>query len=119
MVCNTDEVMDAEAHYLDLLLRHRVDGIITAATSQRWSALQKAESLHTPVVYVDRHFTDSAGPYVGVDNEDGAYLGVQHLIEQGYTEIGIMAGFQRLSTMSERLGGYRPRAARGRTTDSR
>jgi LacI family transcriptional regulator len=107
LVCNTDEVMEREVHYLDLLLRHRVDGIITAATSQRWSALQKAESLHTPVVYVDRHFTDLAGPYVGVDNADGAYLGVQHLIERGYTEIGIMAGFQRLSTMSERLRGYR------------
>ena len=106
LVCNTDEVLEREAHYLDLLLRHRVDGIIAAATSRRWAALQEAESLHTPVVYVDRRFADLDGPYVGVDNESGACLGVRHLIEQGYTDIGILAGFQRLSTMQERLFGY-------------
>src|SRR3954469_5479693 len=40
-VCNTDEVLEREARYLDLLLQQRVDGII-AATSQRWSALMEA-----------------------------------------------------------------------------
>jgi LacI family transcriptional regulator len=107
IVCNTDEVLEREAHYLDLLLSQRVDGIIAAATSQRWSVLQEAQILHTPIVYVDRRFADLDGPYVGVDNEGGAHLGVSHLITQGYTDIGILTGFQRLSTMRERLQGFR------------
>jgi LacI family transcriptional regulator len=106
-VCNTDEVLEREAHYLDLLLRHRVDGIIAAATSQRWAALQDAEILHTPIVFVDRRFPDMNGPYVGADNVEGAYIGTRHLIERGYRRIGILAGFQRLSTMVERLDGFR------------
>lgn len=104
-VCNTDEVLAREAHYLDLLLEHQVDGIIAAATSQRWGALQEAAVQHTPIVFVDRHFPDLEGPYVGADNEGGAHLGMCHLIERGYREIGILAGFQRLSTMRERLAG--------------
>jgi LacI family transcriptional regulator len=104
-VCNTDEVLEREAHYLDLLLRHRVDGIIAAATSQRWSALREAEAQHTPVVFVDRRFADLDGPYVGADNEGGAYMGTCHLMDRGYEEIGILAGFQRLSSMRERLAG--------------
>lgn len=106
-VCNTDEVLEREAHYLDLLLRHRVDGIIAAATSQRWSALHEAEVQHTPVVFVDRKYPGMEGAYVGVDNVGGAYLGARHLIEKGYRRIGILAGFQRLSTMVERLAGFR------------
>jgi DNA-binding LacI/PurR family transcriptional regulator len=37
IVCNTDESLDREEHYLNLLLSQRVDGIIAAATSYRCS----------------------------------------------------------------------------------
>ena len=106
-ICNTDEVLDREAHYLDLLLRHRVDGIIAAATSQHWAALHDAETQHTPIVFVDRKFADLSGLYVGVDNAGGAYMGTRHLIEKGYRRLGILAGFPRLSTMRERVAGFR------------
>jgi LacI family transcriptional regulator len=106
VVCNTDEILEREAEYIDYLLRQRVDGIIAAATSQRWDVLSKADNLHTPVVYLDRAFEGLDGPYVGVDNKLGAYRGTRHLIESGHREIGILAGFQRLSTMCERLDGF-------------
>jgi LacI family transcriptional regulator len=107
IVCNTDEILKREAHFLDLLLRQRVDGIIAAATSQKWSALDQAEVQHTPVVFLDRTFEGLSGPFVGVDNAAGAQMGVEHLIECGHRHIGIIAGFQRLSTVRERLAGFR------------
>jgi LacI family transcriptional regulator len=107
MVCNTDEILEREDHYIDLLLRQRVDGIIAAATSQKWEALRKAEALHTPLVVVDRAYEGLVGPYVGVKNREGARMGVRHLVEAGHRTIGILAGFQRLSTMRERLSGFR------------
>jgi LacI family transcriptional regulator len=106
VVCNTDEILEREAEYIDYLLRQRVDGIIAAATSQRWDVLSIADMMHTPVVYLDRAFEGLDGPYVGVDNRSGAYQGTRHLIEAGCGEIGILAGFQRLSTMRERLDGF-------------
>ena len=106
IICNTDEILEREDQYIDLLLRQRVDGIIAAATSQKWDVLQKAEALHTPLVVVDRAYEGLVSPYVGVNNREGARMGVQHLIEDGYRTIGILAGFQRLSTMRERLAGF-------------
>jgi LacI family transcriptional regulator len=106
LVCNTDEVLERESHYFDLLLRHQVEGIIAAATSRLWDVLGKAELQHTPVIYVDRIFEGPERPYVGVNNQAGAYLGTCHLIACGYRDIGIVAGFQRLSTMRERLAGF-------------
>jgi LacI family transcriptional regulator len=106
IICNTSETLEYEAHYLDLLLNQRVDGIIAASTSQPWVELSKAEVQLIPVVFVDRAFEDFNGYYVSVDNLAGAYAGTRHLIECGYTGIGILAGLERLSTMSERLDGY-------------
>lgn len=107
ITCNTAEVLEREAHYLDLLMRQRVDGIIAAATSQPWDILTDFESEHMPVVFVDRTFEGLDGSFVGVDNQGGAYQGTTCLIECGYRQIGILAGFQRLSTMRERLAGFR------------
>jgi LacI family transcriptional regulator len=107
IVCNTDEVLERESHYLDLLLSQPVDGIIAAATSQPWSALAEAEDQHTPIVFVDRAFEHLEGAYVGVDNHRGAYIGTRHLLARGHRRIGIIAGLQRLSTMRERLAGFR------------
>lgn len=106
ILCNTDEALEREEHYLNLLLSQRVEGIIAAATSQNWSALALAEASRTPIVFVDRRFEGLPGPYVGADNVGGAYKGTCHLIDSGYREIGILAGFQRLSTMRERLHGF-------------
>lgn len=105
--CNTDEILEREDQYIDLLLRQRVDGIIAAATSQKWDVLQKAASLQTPLVVVDRAYEGLVSPYVGVNNWKGTCMGVQHFIQSGYRSIGILAGFQRLSTMRERLAGFR------------
>ena len=108
IVCNTSDDEDRERHYLDLLLEKRVDGILTAATSQRWLQLSQADAQHTPVVHVDRSFDGMAGPLAGVDNQQGAYLGVRHLLDCGHTEIGLLAGSDDLlSTLRARLTGYR------------
>lgn len=107
IICNTAETLEYEAHYLNLLLNQRVDGIIAAATSQPWIELSKAETQHTPIVFVDRAFDHLDGYYVGVDNRAGAYQGTNHLIQCGYQKIALLAGLERLSTMRERLDGYR------------
>jgi DNA-binding LacI/PurR family transcriptional regulator len=107
VVCNTDETLDREERYLNLLLSQQVDGIIAAATSQRWDALELADLKHMPIVFVDRTFHGMHDrPYIGVNNTRGAYLGSTHLIEHGYREIACLAGFQRLSSMRERLAGF-------------
>lgn len=111
IVCNTDEVLERESHYLDLLLSQEVEGIIAAATSQKWQELLRAEAMRTPIVFVDRTFEGMEGPYVGVDNHAGVYQATRHLIATGRRRLAIIAGFQRLSTMQERLTGFKAAVA--------
>ena len=106
MLCNTNEVLEREEYYIDILLRQGVDGIIAAATSQNWDVLNEAAKLNIPIVMLDRTFDDARSPYVGVNNYASAALGTRHLLERGYRKIGILSGFQRLSTMRERLAGF-------------
>jgi LacI family transcriptional regulator len=113
IVCNTDEILEREEAYINLLLSLQVDGIIAAATSQRWAALDSGEMQQQPIVFVDRRFAGMGErPFVSADNRRGANLGVSHLVECGYTDIGILAGFQRLSSMSERLEGFKDALSR-------
>lgn len=108
IVCNTDEQLERERAYLELLTSQQVDGIIAAATSQNWDELFETHLKNIPIVFLDRKFDEFANfTFVGANNYAGAYMGTEHLIQQGHTEIGILAGFQRLSSMRERVRGYK------------
>lgn len=105
IVCNLDENPERETHYLELLLRQRVDGVIAAAATRRWDEGAEIEAQGTPVVFVDRRFAGMDNDFVGVDNARGAYEAVSHLLGSGHRAIGVVAGFKTLSTMRERLAG--------------
>jgi len=115
VVCNTDEQLERERHYLNLLTSQQVDAIIAAATSQHWDELSVTYLKNIPTVFLDRKFDElGESPFVGADNQGGAYAGTEHLIQCGYRNIGILAGFQRLSSMRERLQGYKDALSRHR-----
>jgi DNA-binding LacI/PurR family transcriptional regulator len=105
IVCNLDEKPEREIHYLELLLRQRVDGIIAAAATTRWHDFGLIEAQGTPIVFVDRTFDGMNSPFVGVDNFGGAYEATSHLLSAGHRRIGVVTGFRSLSTMRERLAG--------------
>jgi len=107
MICNTEGDPRREEAYLKLLMAKRVDGIIAAVTSEKWATLQVAEAHSFPLVFIDLRVEGVRGPLVCGANEDGAYQGVSHLIEDGHRSIGILAGMPTMSTMDERLAGYR------------
>ena len=106
IVCNTDEILEHEEHYIDLLLGQRVEGIIAAATSQQWAVLDEAALVTYPRICRPA-LRWPARTLVGADNVAGARLGTSHLIDAGHRAIGIIAGFQRLSSIRERLDGFK------------
>lgn len=108
IVCNTDEQLEREQHYLNLLMSQHVDGIIAAATSQYWHELEMTFLKYVPVVFLDRKFGELDDyPYVGANNYQGTYIATEHLVNHGHQHIGLIAGFQRLSSMRERLQGFK------------
>lgn len=107
MICNTEDDPHKEEIYLRLLMAKRVDGIVAAVASAKWATLQVAETHSFPLVFIDLQVEGVRGPLVCSTNEDGAYQGVSHLIADGHRSIGMLAGPPTMSTMRERLTGYR------------
>jgi LacI family transcriptional regulator len=84
-----------------------VDGFIIAAVSLTEPIVDELVDQDFPVVLVNRRVKKNNVNYVVVDNQKGAHLAVEHLINNGYKKIAIITGKSSVSTGKERFRGYR------------
>jgi LacI family transcriptional regulator len=105
--CNTDEDPTRENEYLRLLFAHHIDGLIIAPSGVRSEHLMRMAEAEIPIVLLDRNTSCLNAPLVGVDNEGGAYQATRYLLELGHRRIGIMAGLKTISTLNDRVNGYK------------
>lgn len=97
-----------ELENVNILLSHRVDGLILAPANSRSQALREVlERLSVPVLTIDRPIANSTIPSVVTNNFKGARFATQHLIEHGYKRIVCLTGESTLFTIQERMRGYR------------
>ena len=87
--------------------RQKVDGFIITPPVGIEKDIKELIKDEIPVVIFDRPLENTATPYVGVDNETGAYDAVMHLHEQGYRHIAIITLDSPQAQMAERLAGYK------------
>jgi LacI family transcriptional regulator/LacI family repressor for deo operon, udp, cdd, tsx, nupC, and nupG len=83
-----------------------VDGIILPPINDRDSAVRKCAESGMPMVSVDRSLANSPIDQVEVDNRQGAYEAVAHLIKLNHRRIGLIAGRLNVSTSRERKLGH-------------
>jgi len=107
ILTNTDENPGQEEHNLSLLQSKRVDGLIISPTSSGQENLRPLLQEDFPVVCIDRKLPDLEVDQVYSNNEEGAYLATEHLIEGGHRNIGIILEFTDISSFSDRLKGYK------------
>ena len=105
-LCNSDGESVREADYLDLLLEHRVRGVLITPVNQETAQLEVLAKRGMPVVLVDR---SPGGPWcsVGVDDVEGGGLAVTHLCEQGHRRIAFVGGPVGIVQVADRLDGAR------------
>jgi LacI family transcriptional regulator len=84
-----------------------VDGFIIAAVFLKEPVVDELVDQDFPVVLINRRVKKNNVNYVVVDNQKGAFLAVEHLINNGYKKIGIIAGKSNVSTGKERFQSYR------------
>lgn len=106
IISNTDEDVEKERLYINVLRQRRIDGMLIAPTGQVDENLQFLTSSGIPFVFVDRKIEGVPAPAVLADNVEGAYAATQHLIERGHRRIGIILGLEGVSTSEERYLGY-------------
>jgi len=105
ILCNTDEDLDRERVYLEVMHDENVAGIILASASETGHDPELYNS-HIPIVALDRLIKDVPLDTVLVDNVDGAKTAVTHLLSIGHRRIGLITGPQHLTTGRERQEGY-------------
>ena len=108
IVTTTQNDPHAEIESLDVLIRHRTDGLLIAPADSQDSALRDLlRRVVIPVVAIDRPVYNSMIASVVADNFQGANIATRHLIEHGYKRIVCLTGESTLYTIRERINGYR------------
>lgn len=107
VLCNSDEDLEKERAYVDVVIAERMAGVVIAVASADDSSLQPLLDQRVPIVAVDRHPADDRVDSVVVDNRAGAAAAVEHLLSAGWNRIACITGPTRVDTATERLEGYR------------
>lgn len=107
LLCSTNETVAREIDVLHSLHERYVDGVIVCGFRSEDKPLQEALALFGAVVLVNRRIGAEAFPAVLVDDELGGYLVTRHLLAQGHTAVGFIAGPRNSYSGSGRLHGYR------------
>jgi LacI family transcriptional regulator len=108
IICDSRSDHDRETELVRFLLRKRVDGLINMPACANGSHLYPAFANGLPVVLMDRIVSDCIGRVdaVLVDNVRAGEEATAYLIDQGHTQIGIIAGPRDDTTAMERVTGY-------------
>lgn len=108
IICNTDELVEKQRHYLTVLEQKRVDGVIITPVVQDPDELEGwRTNSGIPLVLLNRRFPTIRAPSVVVDNRRGARDAVMHLLEASHRRITVVAGLPNSPTTEQRLEGYK------------
>lgn len=106
ILCNSDEDVEKELTYIELMLAEQVSGMIVSPTASNNEVYRRLVARRVPVVAIDRRADDVPMDMVVSDNVCAAHKVVSHLIENGYRRIGAVLGIPEASTGAERYQGY-------------
>ncbi|MBP1042675.1 LacI family DNA-binding transcriptional regulator [Vagococcus sp. BWB3-3] len=93
MIFQSNESSEKELSFLELLAKKQIDGIIMCAVEQDQEVIQEFTK-YGPIVLCNERFDNDQLPTVSLDQVNGAYLGVNYLLEQGYEKIAYATGGQ-------------------------
>lgn len=107
-VVSTMDQLGRQERAIGTLREHNVDGVvIVPATGSDESLVKTLVDWGVPNLFVSRWIPGVDHPYVGIDNEHGAYLAAQHLLEHGCRAFAYVGSHTGVSIHLERVAGVR------------
>ncbi len=106
ILSNTENDVDKECIYIDVLIKKQIDGMIFVGTGEDIDAYKGLLDLNIPVVAMDRDYPNLKMDVVISDNLQGGELATQHLIALGHRRIGCIAGPSKVNLSAQRVTGY-------------
>jgi len=109
IVCNADDDPRQEKEYIEMLRAKQVDGLIVFPTGGNMKLYEEMVAAKYPLLFVDRLVQGLPVESILLDNEKAAGLAVDHLVENGYTRIGMLTTSleQGITPRVERINGYK------------
>lgn len=108
MICQSNEMYENEVKNVQTLLSSHVDGIIAslAKVTRNMDHFREIMNKNIPLVFFDRICEELDTDRVTVDDEEGAYMAVKHLILEGRKRIVHLSGPPNLRISKDRIEGY-------------
>lgn len=107
MIGNFGQDEKKEKLYLDIFQSENIDGLIVAPIHGKDKGIENLVKKNIPVVCIDRGLTEIDVDVVKVDNEQGAFNAIDHLLSIGHRKIAFISGNFTIPTYIERLAGYK------------
>lgn len=109
VICHSNESYETEVANAKALLASRIDGLIVSHTKEtrNFDHFLSFQRKGIPVVFFNRVCEDMNVSSVTVDDYNGAFRAVEHLIRTGRKRIAHLAGPDTLANSRNRLNGYR------------
>ncbi|TVP49430.1 MAG: LacI family transcriptional regulator [Mongoliibacter sp.] len=108
LVSQSNDILSDETIACRTMLASSVDGLLISISNETRDADHLKGFLEEgkPVVQFDKVTDDLLSPKVIVDDFEGAYQAVKHLIDQGYKKIAHLRGRREVKNSNERAIGY-------------
>jgi DNA-binding LacI/PurR family transcriptional regulator len=108
MICQSNESEQTEINNAQALLSSRVAGFIVSVSgnTKTFDHFKTIQRRGVPLVFFDRVPEEMAASKVLIDDYEGAFTVVEHLIEMGCRRIAHLAGPELLKITENRLNGY-------------
>lgn len=109
-LCNSDEKMENDIKYINLLSSRAVDGMLLVLSAESMQPQNHAliketlENIFVPYLFIDRYFENDAHQVI-IDNYQGGLDVAKVLYDNGHHNIGLITGPQSLNSSQNRLGG--------------
>lgn len=108
IVAQSNESYETEVSNAKVMMANQVDGLLVSVTKEtrNFDHLKAFQRKGIPIVFFNRICEDMDVPKVVVDDYEGAFRAVEHLIQIGKKRIAHLAGPDNLSISRRRLNGY-------------
>lgn len=108
IICESNQDEQQERQQLSWLLTAQVEGLLVCAANATGSAshFEMARQQGVPLVFFDQASKCLSSSSVTLNNCQGAYEGVRHLLAQSRTRIALFTGPQHLPAFRDHQEGY-------------
>lgn len=108
MICQSNESFEQEKANVRTLVSSQVDGLLISLSreTKSYEHIQELYDREIPFIMFDRVTEEIPVSRVTVDDAHGAYLAVQHLLQQGCKKIAYFSGPEDLYISKKRKEGY-------------